>query len=100
MQMILSWFDAAAATDFGTTLATFFVQRVPLDAKMTEKKFAAKAQEVLKKMALQIDRFKAENRLNTYKKAKLANAFKWSLKDAGYDAAYVDRLGDWLTARL
>ena len=70
--MILSWLDARAATEFGTSLAAFFVQRVPVDAKMSEKKFAAKAQEVLTKMALQVDRFKAQNKLNTYKKAKLA----------------------------
>jgi len=97
---MLSWLDARAATAFGNTLAAFFVQRVPLDAKLSEKKFAAKAQEVLNKMALLVDRFKSENKLNTYKKAKLANAFKWALKDAGYDPAYVDRLSEWLTTRL
>jgi hypothetical protein len=98
--MILSWLDARAATEFGATLAAFFVQRVPLDAKLSEKKFAAKAQDVLAKMALQVDRFKAQNKLNTYKKAKLANAFKWALRDAGYDSTYVDRMGEWLTIRL
>jgi hypothetical protein len=98
--MILGWFDARAASEFGTALASFFKQRVPPDAKLSEKKFAAKSQEVLGKMALQVDRFKAENKLNTYKKAKLGNAFKWALKDAGYDAAYIDKLSEWLVVRL
>ena len=98
--MVLNWLDARAATEFGSTLATFFNQRVPADAKLSDKKFAAKTQEVLGKMALQIDRFKVHNKLNTYKKAKLGNAFKWALKDAGYEATYVDKLSEWLMLRL
>jgi hypothetical protein len=98
--MFFSWFDASAATAFGTTLAGFFAQRVPRDAAVSDKKFAAKAQDVLGKMALQVDRFKAENGLNTYKKAKLGNAFKWALKDAGYPPAYIEKLSEWLMVRL
>lgn len=98
--MIFGWFDARASSEFGTALAGFFKQRVPPDAKLSDKKFAAKSQEVLGKMALQVDRFKAENKLNTYKKAKLGNAFKWALKDAGYDAAYIEKLSEWLVVRL
>ena len=51
-------------------------------------------------MALQVERFKAENKLNTYKKAKLGNAFKWALKDAGYEAAYIEKISEWLMLRL
>ncbi len=98
--MIFGWFDARPASEFGTALASFFKQRVPPDARLSDKKFAAKSQEVLGKMALQVDRFKAENKLNTYQKAKLGNAFKWALKDAGYDAAYIDKLSEWLVVRL
>jgi hypothetical protein len=98
--MKLSWFDAGAASAFGTSLAAFFAERVPPDAKLSDKKFAAKTQEVLKKMALQVDRFKAENTLNTYKKAKLGNAFKWALKDAGYEPGYVEKISEWLMLRL
>ena len=98
--MVLNWLDARAASEFGATLASFFKQRVPPDAKLSDKKFAAKAQEVLGKMALQVDRFKAQNKLNTYKKAKLGNAFKWALKDAGYETTYIEKLGEWLMLRL
>ena len=98
--MVLSWFDAGAASAFGASLAAFFAQRVPPDVKLSDKKFAAKAQDVLNKMALQVDRFKAENELNTYKKAKLGNAFKWALRDAGYEAAYVEKISEWLVLRL
>ena len=98
--MVLNWFDAGAASAFGTSLAAFFVQRVPLDANFSDKKFAAKVQDVLSKMAVQVDRFKAENPLNTYKKAKLGNAFKWALRDAGYQAAYIEKISEWLVLRL
>jgi hypothetical protein len=38
--------------------------------------------------------------MNMFKKAKLGNAFKWFLRDAGYDTEYVDGLTEWLMERL
>jgi hypothetical protein len=35
-----------------------------------------------------------------YKTAQMGNAFKWALKDAGYDDAYVDRLTEWLVINI
>jgi hypothetical protein len=98
--MLFSWFDAAAAKEFGNDLARFYVERVPADSGVNEKKFAAKTKEVLDKMALRVAQFKEANTLNTYKKAQLGNAFKWTLRDAGYDTAYIDRLTSWLVTRL
>ena len=43
-------------------------------------------------MYQQMARFKLEHKLNIYKKAQLGNAFKWALKDAGYDPEFVDQL--------
>jgi hypothetical protein len=98
--MLFSWFDAAAAKDFGADLARFYVERIPAGSAVNEKKFAAKTKEVLDKMALRVAQFKEANTLNTYKKAQLGNAFKWTLRDAGYDSAYIDRLTSWLVTRL
>ena len=98
--MLFSWFDAAAAKEFGANLAQFYVERVPANSGANEKKFAAKTKEVLDKMALRVAQFKEANTLNTYKKAQLGNAFKWTLRDAGYDTAYIDRLTSWLVTRL
>jgi hypothetical protein len=97
---MFDWLNASAAKEFGAGLAQFYVERVPVALAVTEKKFAAKSKEVLDKMALQVARFKETNSLNTYKKAQLGNAFKWELRDAGYDKDYVDRLTEWLVARL
>jgi hypothetical protein len=97
---MFDWLNATLAKEFGAELARFYIERIPVAVAVTEKKFAAKSKEVLDKMALQVIRFKETNTLNTYKKAQLGNAFKWELRDAGYDTAYVDRLTEWLVARL
>jgi hypothetical protein len=94
--MVLGWFDARKAKEFGAELARFFIQRVPLDAQVNEKKFAAKTQEVLGKMSLQVRTFKQGNKVGIYQKAQLGNAFKWTLKDSGYNEAYVEKLTLWL----
>ena len=98
--MIFSWFDAREAKQFGASLAAFYVAQVPLDRKLSDKKFSAKTQAALRNMAGKLGAFTAAHRLNGYKKAQLGNAFKWQLRDAGYDAVYVDELTDWLVTRL
>ena len=97
---MFSWFDAKEARVFGETLASFFSERVPLNSDLKEKKFSAKAQQVLNKMSLQANQFKQGRKLNVYKKAQLGNAFKWKLRDAGYDHGYVDELTEWLMLRF
>lgn len=97
---IFDWFYAGPAKEFGSSLAETLIQFVPLEAKLTEKKFAQKAEAALNKLDRRIVDFKNKNRLNTYKKAQLGNAFKWRLKDAGYDNAYIDQLTEWLLLRL
>jgi hypothetical protein len=98
--MLFSWFDAKAAKEFGAAMAQFFIERMPLSAGMTEKQFASKAKFVLEKMNTQVLNFKQQNKLNTYKTAQMGNTFKWALKDAGYDEAYVDQLTTWFIAKF
>ena len=97
---MLTWFDAKAEQEFGRTLAKFYIERVPFETPFSTKKFAAKTQDVLKKADLQVQQFRNGRTLNVYKKAKLGNAFKWVLRDAGYDTEYVDGLTEWLMLRL
>ena len=97
---MLKWFDAREEQAFGRALAKFYVERVPFESPFSKKKFAAKTQDTLKKVDLQVQQFKSGRALNVYKKAKLGNAFKWILRDAGYDTEYVDGLTEWLMLRL
>jgi len=89
---MFSWFDASEAQKFGTTLADFYIERIPAEDSGNKDKSAAKQQEILTKMLLQIQIFKANHKLNLYKKAKLANSFKWKLMDANYQPEIVDEL--------
>ena len=72
-------------------------------AASTEKradKFTGKAEKVLIRADQRVRDFKARERLNVYKKAKLANAFLWTLKDNGCSQEYANQLTDWLSVRL
>jgi hypothetical protein len=93
---MLAWFDAREAQEFGKSLAQFFIERVPLDP--TKKNSPKKQQETLNKMLTQLSVFKLKAKLNFYKKAKLWNAFKWALYEAGYDREAVDQMVSELIA--
>ena len=99
--MIFKWFDARAARAFGTELARAFIAKVPADGNLRGRKFEAKAASAMKHLERQVAAFKSEHHPNVYQKAKLGNAFKWALRDGGYnDAQYIDKLTDWLMLQL
>ena len=83
--MLFDWLDARAAVECGATLAEFVVERIP-------NKNPKKAPEALAKLFAHIERFKQDNKLNMYKKAKLANTFRWKLVDYGYTNEFVDEM--------
>jgi len=94
--MTLKWFDATEAVKFGNSLADFFIERIPLPREqkpeLKKGKNLHKQFEVVDKMLVQAEQFKARGTLNVYKKAKLAGALKSRLSDAGYDAKLVDEV--------
>nr|WP_295774130.1 hypothetical protein [Rhodoferax sp.] len=94
---MFSFLDTKAAKVFGTEMAHFYITRVPPEAllKEKEKQLASKAKQAMEKMADQITVFKKQNPLNIYKVAQMGNAFKWTLKDAGYAETYIDKLTQW-----
>lgn len=93
---MFSFLDAKAAKAFGVDIARFYIERMPLNAALKDKQFATKSKHVMDKMGIQIDAFKIQNSLNTYKIAQMGNAFKWTLLDAGYTQEYVDKLTQWV----
>lgn len=52
--MILGWFDARAAKAFGAELAVFYTEKIPLEAQVNEKKFAAKTEAALKGLSSRV----------------------------------------------
>ncbi len=82
-------------------MAEFFAQRVPPEPiPATEKKPLRKAGEVIAKLHVQVQQFRASHQLNMYKKAKLAKAFQWKLFDLGYDKSIVQELTKELLRHL
>jgi hypothetical protein len=90
--MKIEWFDATEAVRFGDSLAEFFIKRIPLASGKNKPKGLDKQFGVVDKMLVQVEQFKARNKLNVYKKAKLAGAFKEKLVGAGYDPKLVDEV--------
>jgi hypothetical protein len=55
---------------------------------------------IMQGLAARAVRYREQHKLGLYKKAKLANTFKWKLKDLGYSAAFVDRAVKEIATRL
>lgn len=97
---LFSFLDASAAKAFGTEMARSYIERMPPNAALTEKQFTSKSKHTIEKMSVQIAAHKQQNKLNLYKIAQMANAFKWTLKDAGYADDYIDKLTQWFVVRV
>ena len=97
---MLKWLDARAATQFGQELAQDLLSTLAGSMSARDAKFAVKAEKALIRADRRVREFKDRERLNFYKKAKLANAFLWTLKDSGCTEAYANELTDWLSVRL
>lgn len=99
--MGLNWFDAENAKAFGTSLAVFFIEKIPADSQAVDDKlFARKTKKVLAAMTTQVTEFRKNNSLNIYKRAQLGNAFKWKLREAGYSSEYINELTLWLVKQV
>ena len=91
--MILNWFDTSEVDALADRLASDLVKRVPpsnLDA--LKKKAAAGRSKIKEAILRQVQDFTSTHRLNVYKKARLANRFKWALREAGYPKELVDEM--------
>lgn len=98
--MMLKWFATADIESFGKELASFILSELKGSVHKRDAKFAGKAEKVLAQAGQRVAEFRAREPMNFYKKAKLANAFLWALKDAGCPEVYANELTDWLTMRL
>lgn len=98
--MLFKWFSAAETESFGKELAGFILSELHGSLDKRDAKFALKADKTLHRANAKVQEFKAREPMNFYKKAKLANAFLWALKDSGCPQDYANQLTDWLTLRL
>lgn len=97
---MFSYFDSHSAKQFGAQMATYYMEKMPLSTALKEQQFAAKSQEIIEKMDVQIKAYRKQNNLNIYKVAQMGTAFKWALKDAGYAENYIDKLTHWFLVKV
>ena len=98
---LLGWFDTSELEDFGTVLANDLAQRFPPASEArtdTGAKYQLKV--ILEGLGARAVRFHDEKKLSVYKKAKLANVFKWRLKELGYTEGFVDNATKEIVNRL
>ena len=97
---MLSWFDTKESVRFAKSLAEELMETLSAKTALRDAKFTAKAEKALIRADGKVRSFRARERMNVYKKAKLANAFLWQLKDRGCPEDYAQELTEWLTLRL
>lgn len=98
--MLLSWLNAREATDLGRSLADHLLPRAGSESASRRKKALLSDKEAIQAFLLHVDREARPLQLSFYKRAKLANAFKWRLLENGADEERIDELIQMLLLRL
>ena len=99
---MLNWLNSREATEAGVALADDFVlQTAGASSSARQKGPAGKQLEKFMQRFLQgVDRAARPLQLNVFKRAKLANSFKWRLLEKGIERELVDELTQALVLRL
>jgi hypothetical protein len=90
--MILDWFDASGAVEFGRAIARDINRIFPSTPEDRRSHSPKKDQKKLDDLLRRTRIFAQQHRLNIYKKAKLLNTVKWELRDAGHDEKLIDEV--------
>jgi tetratricopeptide (TPR) repeat protein len=104
--MLLKWLNAREATDVGTALADDYILEANRGSAGSRRKGGnphgqlQEAQKFLNKFLQGVDRDARPLKLNLFKRAKLANSFKWRLLEKGVEAQVADELTRALVMRL
>jgi len=99
--MLFKWLDAAEATQAGTALADdFYLQSASGRPAAGARPQGQELQRFLQKFLQRVDQAARPLELNVFKRAKLANSFKWRLLEKGVQQDLVDELTQALVMRL
>lgn len=94
-------FDTREIEEFATTLAQDLGRRFPPASEArTDPGAKQQLRVILDGLGARAVRFREQNQLGLYKKAKLANTFRWKLSELGYSADFVDRAAKEIATRL
>jgi hypothetical protein len=91
--MFRDWFNCSEVDAFVDTIVVDLSKRFPPSGvELPVKKAIERLRRTQDVILRRVETFAATHALNLYKKAHLGNRFKWSLKEAGYPAEFVDAL--------
>jgi len=97
--MIFEWFSTTEIDALADRLARDLARRVPpASIGASDKKAESQQGKSREALLRQVREFSGKHRLNIFKKARLANRFKWALLDAGYPKEFVDAMAFELAA--
>ena len=97
--MVLGWFDTRAVVAFAAEAAREIQGALP-PAEAPKRVRGDKRAKRFERVVAKARRFAADNKLNAYKKAKLINTLRWSLKEAGYPDDFIDDIAGLLLTSL
>ncbi len=98
--MILDWFNARDATKVGVTLADEFAPRTASEAAKANKAANGAPANVVQELLQRAEHEILPLRLNFYKRAKLANSFKWRLLENGVNSEVANEVTQQLIVYL
>jgi hypothetical protein len=89
---MLKWFDVKAVDAFADSVMAEVKRRMPPESlpMPDEKKSVRRLSRMTDVVSDQVRAFARANRLNVYKRARLANRVKWGLRELGYPDTFAD----------
>lgn len=98
---LLSMFDTKELEAFAIVLAEDLGRRFPPKSEQrTDPGAKHQIKVILDGLAARAVRYHEEHKLGVYKKAKLANVFRWKLTDLGYSKGFVEEATKAVVTRL
>lgn len=98
--MVFNWFNGKVAVDMGGSLADQFLQAVAKSGTKRNPNKTPDHTKAFEALLAQVDREVRPLRLGVFRRAKLANTFKWRLLDKGLDRDLANELTRMLLLRL
>lgn len=93
--------DTSGLEEFAKALASDLARRFPPSSEArTDPGAKHQIKVIFEGLGARAIRYHAEHKLGIYKKAKLGNVFKWTLKEIGYSDAFAERATKEIVTRL